>query len=199
MGVVKLSTAGILDYSKTSNFLSGNAPLSLGSFDLLETTTLTTEAATISFTGLGAYSDYKHLQIRASGRGTTRESPRFTLNADSGSNYARHSLLGSGSTVASNSASSQAFININNVFTDADSDPDPIFGGLVIDILDFSSTNKNTTIRALGGSLDLDATYINLTSGVYLSTAAITSIETFLFDGNYSIGSRFSLYGIKGA
>jgi hypothetical protein len=32
-------------------------------FDLLETTTLTTSASSVTFSGLGAYSDYKHLQI----------------------------------------------------------------------------------------------------------------------------------------
>ena len=66
MGVVKLSTAGILDYSKTSNFLSGNTPPAGPAFNLLETQVLTTNHASIAFDSLGTYAaDYKHLQIRA--------------------------------------------------------------------------------------------------------------------------------------
>ena len=85
MGVVKLSTAGIRNYSKTSDFLSGNAPLSLGSFDLLETTTLSTSASSVTFSGLGAYSDYKHLQIRsvARDRSTDNSSKRLVMQINS--------------------------------------------------------------------------------------------------------------------
>jgi hypothetical protein len=64
MGVVKLSTAGILDYQKYSNFLAGNSPVSLGSYDLLETEILTGTQASVEFTSLDSYTDYQHFQIR---------------------------------------------------------------------------------------------------------------------------------------
>ena len=35
-----------------------------GAYDLLETTTLTSSASSVTFSGLGSYTDYKHLQIR---------------------------------------------------------------------------------------------------------------------------------------
>jgi hypothetical protein len=61
--------------------------------------------------------------------------------------------------------------------------------------LDFSNTSKNKTIRALTGGIDTE-TDINLTSGAWYSTAAVTSI-TFALATNYNAGSRFSLYGVK--
>ena len=195
MGVVKLSTAGILDYSKTSNFLSGNAPVSFGAFDLLETTTLTTSASSVTFSGLGAYSDYKHLQIRSVARvdvsGTTCA---MRFNSDSGSNYARHYLIGSGS-VSSGGQTSQD--QSNTLFAAGSSQAANIFGVSVVDILDFASTNKNTTVRSL--VTNSDGTII-LFSGLWNDTAAITSIEIKQqTTGNFVSGSRFSIYGTKGA
>ena len=189
MGVVKLSTAGILDYSKTSNFLSGNAPVSFGAFDLLETTTLTSSAASVTFSGLGAYSDYKHLQIRAvaSTNGGGADSMWAQINGDTGANYSWHYLLANGSTVSSSGLAGQVRmlqgINNNN------------FGAAVIDVLDFSSVSKNTTFRSLAGNTE--SPRIVLFSGMWNSTAAVTSINLFNTSSSFGTGSRFSLYGVK--
>ena len=199
MGVVKLSTAGILDYSKTSNFLSGNAPLSLGAFDLLETTTLSTSASSVTFSGLGAYSDYKHLQIRMVVRSTNSSSYgaiAVRFNGDSGNSYSRHNLYGTGSSI-----SSSANTSVDRIISFAiasDNDTSGKFDALVGDIYDFSSSSKNSTVRAAHQGTQTATETVRLVSGAWYNTSAITSINILENSANnFVAGTRVSLIGIK--
>jgi hypothetical protein len=71
-----------------------------------------------------------------------------------------------------------------------------IFGASIIDILDSYSTTKNKTMRAFSGA-NYALPDIRLSSGLFLSTAAINSITIFANIGpNFLAGSRFSLYGV---
>jgi hypothetical protein len=198
MGVVKLSTAGILDYSKTSNFLSGNAPVSFGAFDLLETTTLATSASSVTFSGLGAYSDYKHLQIRMITRGersNTNDGMAMRLNGVTTSSYKVHKLYANGSSVYSDAEALNTSFGFAPVSTAGNSAANA-YGAGVYDILDFASTNKNTTVRGLVGLTN--EYYLQLVSGLFISTAAITSMSFEpLYGTSFVAGSRFSLYGVK--
>jgi len=179
---------------------AGAAPVGGAAYDLLETTVLTSTTSSVSFTGLGSYTDYKHLQLRIvarSDRASFNDDPiKMFFNADTGANYAWHRLLGDGSTVTSSAATSISSIQIISV--PAATSATDSFGASVIDILDFSDSSKNTTSRALTGMTD--GTYINLSSGLYNNTSAVTSIrlETTTAN-NYVAGSRFSLYGIRAA
>ena len=169
-------------------------------FDLLETTTLTTSASSVTFSGLGAYSDYKHLQIRYMIQyinGTTGTTAmNLQLNNDTGSNYAKHQLTGNGSTVTSGATTSSSNIQLNDAGTRPSETNN--FSSGIIDFLDFSSSSKNTTIRALYGATTPSESYVYLTSGLWNSTSAVTSIKHFSVSGfSYAIGSRFSLYGVK--
>jgi hypothetical protein len=69
---------------------------------------------------------------------------------------------------------------------------------MVIDILDYANVNKYTTIRVLGGA-DLNGSgAINLVSGLWMNTAAVTSFLISADSGNLAQYSSFALYGIKG-
>ena len=167
-----------------------------GAFDLLETTTLTTSASSVTFSGLGAYSDYKHLQIRmvVKNTGASENNLGFQLNSDTATNYASHRLYGNGTSVISNGAATQDKMLY---LTMPDStDAANIFGSAIVDVLDFSSTSKNTTFRWLWGMNGAD-THVGLGSGLWNSTSAVTSISTFPFSSTFVAGSRFSLYGVK--
>jgi hypothetical protein len=157
-------------------------------YDLLETQTLASSAASVTFTGLGSYTDYKHLQIRATVKAAGLTLMRF--NGDTGSNYADHRLQGDGSLVESYNRTSQTSM-IAGRSANAGTN---IFGPLVCDILDFSSTNKNTTIRTF--SANLYDNLLSFGSGFYNITSAITSIELFE-SSSFFTGCRFSLYGVK--
>lgn len=164
------------------------------SMELISSTVLGSATSTISFTSID--STYSHLQIRATFRtnGGGLDDARLTFNSDSGSNYAWHSLYGNGSSVASEASTSQTSIAIRQA-TGAEAGV-LVWGGNVIDILDYAKTTKNKTVRYLNG---LAGTYprVRLGSGLWLSTAAITSLS--LYNSNtFMTGTRVSLYGIKG-
>jgi hypothetical protein len=168
------------------------------SYDLLETTVLSSSASSVTFSSLGSYSAYKHLQIRTANRtdrsGFASDDIALQMNADTGANYRNHGLYGDGSSVASfDAAASEIRIGLTSGVTETAN----IFGAFVIDILDFASSSKNTTIRALSGK-EGSGDYIALTSGLWINTAAVTSILIKPRNAtNFIAGSRFSLYGVK--
>ncbi len=165
-------------------------------YELLETATITSSSSW-SFTGLDTLAaDYQHLQLRMvigrNNASTSNPTQYIRLNNDSGSNYAWHALNGNGSSVTSDNGTTQTYIRLNDsIGGDA---AGGIFGAVVLDILDFASTNKNTTVRGLWGTVSGE-TDIFLGSGLYQSTSAITQIEQYLT----ADAGRVSLYGIKGA
>lgn len=173
-----------------------------GAYELISSTVLSSSAATVTFSSIDQ--TYKHLQIRAVGRaasggaGSLLVSARF--NADSGANYAYHDLFGSGSSVVSSSATSSTIMPVLGAVGSAGEAN--AFGSAVIDILDYASSSKNKTVRSLTGFTQNTTPLhrIYLRSGVWLNTAAITSIQLGDFSGgiNLAAGSRISLYGIRG-
>jgi hypothetical protein len=173
----------------------------VSSYDLLATEILTGTAASVTFSSLGDYAtDYQHLQLRAVVRGGRNDNPSFIgvrFNADSSSIYDNHSLQGNGSSVTSSAElnrTNSVFAAVTGTTGTANA-----FGAIVYDILDPFETTKNTTGRSLSGLAD-SANQIRLGSTLYRSTSSITSIEILnLFGVDLSIGSRFSLYGLKGS
>jgi hypothetical protein len=169
-------------------------------YELIESQILGSTATSITFSGLGAYSGvYKHLQIRMTARLTGSSGSAhslFRFNSDTGNNYATHVLGGYGTGVGSGSATSQNHIYIGSIMTSNQAASS--FSGSVIDILDPFSTSKNTTIRSLQGAPGGTNDIIELRSGAWFNTASVTTISLTAVSDNYSIGSRFSLYGMKG-
>ena len=176
------------------------AGVSAGAYDLLETQVLASSAASVTFTGLGSYTDYKHLQIRAVVRSVrtsvSNDQMLIRLNNDSTTSYAYHQLEGTGSTVSSFAGTSDD--EIRSGMSAVDSESSGIFGATVIDILDFADTSKNTTIRGLTGVVGSYKS-VRLQSGLFAKTGAVTEIDIDQFGTEFVAGSRFSLYGIKAA
>ena len=163
-------------------------------FELIATTFGTGSSGTIDFTSIPQ--TYSHLQIRATVKNsTTNRQNNLRFNDISSSSYARHILYGTGSSVLSDNNTSQTEIPLP--FTMSNSTTSGAFTPLVIDILDYTSTSKNTTLRALSGTRD-STTSVLLSSGFLNNTEAVTKITLFTSSGNYNAASRFSLYGIKG-
>jgi len=174
---------------------------SLNSYESIATASVGAGAtsATLGFTSIP--STYKHLQIRGIGRITSTGGDSYltlTVNGDTGSNYTYHDLYGNGSTATASGLASQTATYVQRFpFDDALAST---YGSIVMDILDYTSTNKNKTIRTLGG-VDVNGSGgdIYLTSGAWLnSSTAITSL-TFTPSANlFKQYSSFALYGIKG-
>jgi hypothetical protein len=168
-----------------------------GAFDLLETTTLTTTASSVTFSGLDTLAaGYKHLQIRMVARSdnaAVQDNNWLEFNGDTtSSNYKYHALVGDGSSVSS-FGGSPLFLNEVTAASEATGN----FAAKVIDILDFSSASKNTTTKTLMGKTGTAGQRAALSSGLWIDTTAVTSIRTYLSNGSFIAGSRFSLIGIK--
>ena len=162
-------------------------------YELISTSILGSAAASVTFSGLGDYSStYKHLQIRASVRGSTINNLSLRMNGSTGSNYRSHVLFGDGSSAGSFDYASTDKIYLGNATSAANQ-----FVGLVIDILDPYSTTKNTTTRTLYGSAG-NPNVVQLMSGLFVNTASITSLQIAHISANLEVDSRFSIYGIKG-
>jgi hypothetical protein len=172
-----------------------------GSYDLIETITLGSTTASVTFSGLAAYaSTYKHLQIRAVTRSSVASNEDFQyiqLNGDTASNYRNHYLIGTGSSVLSGDITSSYPAGILDAFsTPGASFVANSFGASVIDLLDAYSTTKNKTVRILSGQAGT-LNRVALSSGAWFNTASVTSITLDGVFGSYVSGSRFSLYGVK--
>jgi hypothetical protein len=174
------------------SMLVGNAPFLPSDYELIETVILGSSQASITFSSLGTYSStYKHLQVRLVAvdtfTGGNGSSFGVTLNGDTtGGNYSFHNLVGNGLSIPSGGAGGSG----GSVHMGANGR----WSASVIDILDAYSTSKNKTMRIFGGNLDI----VELFSIARYNTASITSINIATQGFGLAIGSRFSLYGIKG-
>ena len=174
--------------------LAPQIPTPTGDYESIQTVTVGSGGqATVSFTSIPA--TYKHLQIRYlaadSRTGTPYSYGYLTFNSDSGANYSEHALYGDGSTIGSGAGVSNT--KIPNIIGDATH-----FGAGVIDILDYANTNKYKTLRSLSGSDENGSGIMNVGSGSWRNTAAITTITITPLTANIRQYSSFALYGIKG-
>jgi hypothetical protein len=158
-------------------------------------------AADVTFSSIP--STYTHLQIRILAKTAFTSSNQDGLNVQyngvTGSSYNYHYLGGNGSaTYSGGNASAQTFMqSISVAGTSSNAN---VFGVGIIDILDYANTNKYKVQRALGGIDNNGSGVVEMWSGLYLSTNAISSIKLYSFNGsNISQYSSFALYGIKGA
>ena len=156
-------------------------------------------SSTITFSSIPA--TYTHLQIRYAAKGSSGTVySRLRFNSDTSTNYYSHELVGgggggvgaqaySGASFNSIVLSGQGFTSVSNTFNAG-----------VVDILDYTSTSKNKTVRYLDGFDANGSGNIGLYSGVWSATpAAITQIDIIISSGNFAQYSSFALYGIKGA
>lgn len=164
-----------------------------GAYDLLETTILNTTSTSVFLTGLDSYSDYKHLQIRATYNNniTSNNEWSLRLNFSSDSHYSRFRLEGTPNTILTEESANANRIIFGKM---AASDSN---GSIVLDILDFNSSTKNKTIRAFFGHQGASS-YITLASGTANDTSPLTTINFRTESGNWNVSTRFSVYGIKG-
>jgi hypothetical protein len=164
-------------------------------FELISTAFGTGSSGVIDFTSIPQ--TYKHLQIRYTAKNSsTATQINIRMNGITSGVYTRHSLFGNGSSASSNNSSADQ-TSILLVESMANSTTADAVNAGVIDIMDYTSTSKNTTIRALYGMRD-NLSRVYMSSGLYGQTTAVSSITLTASANNFASLSRFSLYGIKG-
>ena len=173
--------------------MSGN--LASGAYASIATVTLGSATASVTFSSIP--STYTHLQIRAIfSPSVTGAYTSLRFNSDTGANYTIHKLSGNGSAASAAGYSSRT----DTAFNDDSNGTTSIFGAVVCDILDYANTSKYKTQRSLYG-VDLNGSgTMFLTSGLWQSTTAISTITiAATSSGLFNQYSSFALYGIKGA
>lgn len=176
-------------------FFAGGAD---SDYRLIESQILGSNTGTITFTNIPQ--GFTHLQLRLVARSTlasTTDNVAFQINGNTGTNYVTHDLLGNTVNVTSSAITGQAFGFLPSHLPGS-SATTGTFAASIIDFLDYSSTNKNKTIRSLTG-FAVNSSYgrVALTSNLFISTSAMTSIS-MINSATFIAGSRFSLYGIRG-
>ena len=184
--------------NNTVALLGGEIP-AVGDYESIQTFTLSSAQATISFTSIP--STYKHLQLRMLTRDNAAQSgsqSQMQFNGVTGTSYNWHILQGDGASASASGGSGSTTYIYGFDRTTAANNTANIFGVSVVDILDYANTNKNKTIRAIGGYDANGSGMVKFASGFYNSTNAINRIDISLQSGgSYVQYSSFALYGVK--
>jgi hypothetical protein len=200
--VHKLSAMGSLTTNKIDypSMLAGNAAFVGTSYESIATVTGNGSSSSITFSSIP--STYQHLQIRAIAReasgGNVFGNISVSANGDTGANYTLHQLYGDGtSALAAGSGFSNASALINIAGNSAAAS---VFGGGVVDILDYTNTNKLKTFRSLSGTDNsTGGGFILLRSQLWNNLTSINSLTLTDASGvAFTSTSSFALYGIKG-
>ena len=157
--------------------------------------------------------NFTHLQLRVSFMVNTSSSNDYGLalyvnNDGSSTNNSDHELFGDGSTTYSRGLTN---VNLNslpgvlfpysNLVGGSSINPSSMQSNRVvaiIDYLDYTNTNKNKTIKILGGWDNNGTGAVFLNSELWNNTAAITNIGGYCDNApNFTVGTRFDLYGIQ--
>ena len=164
-------------------------------YTLISSNVLASSAASVTFSAIP--STYTDLVVRASTRSSVAGGVFMQINGDTSSLYSITRLRGDGATTSSGLTS-----NATNLY----------FG---LDVYDTSTANTftsqeiyipNYTVaqnRAISNFLVQENnaastnTNIDVESGLYRSTTAITSLTILKTSNNFVSGSSFYLYGIK--
>jgi hypothetical protein len=175
--------------------LLGNDAFNPGNFESIATVNVGSGgASTISFTSIP--SGYTHLQIRWYAQQLTNNTMlNVKVNSDTGTNYTIHSVNGNGTSVGANYATSVQFIRQLRAYGISDKANNCSVG--IIDIADYTNTNKYKTFRMVGGT-DTGAGNgsAEFESGMWMSTSVITQLDLNATN-NFTQYSSFALYGIK--
>jgi hypothetical protein len=186
-----MAVISIKNKTKSGSLLVGNTAYNPPIFDSIATTTLSTATASITFSSIPA--TYKHLQLRTlAQQASTGGYVEIILN--NATFNRRHYLYGDGASANAGADTT----NAPGIFSSAFSSGNSVFAGSVIDILDYTSTDKNKVTRSLGGVDNNGSGAIYFMSGLYTSSTAITSITLNAISQNFTTNSSFALYGIKG-
>jgi hypothetical protein len=154
-------------------------------------------ASTITFNDIPQ--GYKHLQLRGILSNDAANYAMWTINGDKAGNYIQHVLYGDGASAGSTTTgvpSSMIAMGRPNYLGRSSG---ILLSAFVMDILDYTNTNKYKTTRTLTGWDSNGGGSINFESGLWLSTNPVTSISVTPTGTNaWVANSRISLYGIKG-
>ena len=166
--------------------------------EAIATQYLEADAASVTFSSIPA--TYEHLQVRASDRAagvSTGQAFYIEFNGLAGTSYSSFIWRGHTTTYNPDPLTSQPYIKIYDGTLGSSTDASE-YATIIMDVLDYTNTNKNTSVLLFGGqSISNTNRRVFWGSGLWDDTAAITQIKFTPSNGNMRRGSEFTLYGIK--
>ena len=163
-------------------------------YDKIATTTLASTASSVTFSSIPAtYTDLVLIANPRTSNASTNDYLYVKYNSDGTySNYSRTELYGNGSNALSGRASNPLIIETTGASSTAG-----VFVPNMLNIQNYSNTTTyKTTLFRYSKADEVVLGGISL----WRNTAAISQIDLIPFAGaNISIGSTFTLYGIKAA
>ena len=193
-----MAVVSIKNKLRRGNLLVGNTAFDPAGFESIATGTVGAGSTSSVITFSSIPSTYAHLQLRMFARGTISERLDVRFNNDSGAtNYDNHRMNGNGSTVGAD-----ARINYSALWVSSRGYGVPstalIGAAIVMDILDYTNTNKYKVTRTLSGvELNNSNSDIEFTSGSWKNTAAVNRIDISIPASTLAQYSHFALYGVN--
>lgn len=170
-----------------------------GSYESIATATGTGSSGTITFSSIPG--TFKHLEIRGIARssvsGITYDDIYLRVNSVS-SGYTSHLLQGYASSTQTTGMTSGSQMSIFSATTGPSASSN-MMGVSLIYIPDYANTSRNKTLWSWSGvELNTTSSAVSLSSAMYTSSSAITSIDILcLGGGSWTTATTFALYGIK--
>ena len=161
--------------------------------EAIATTYLEADAASVTFSSIPA--TYEHLRLSGNARYAASGALNNWLiefNGSGGTAYSTHTMQGYGSSTTAKRYTGSATIIISSQIHGEDM-VIAEYCPLVLEILDYANTNKNTTCTTFGNGQNR----LGFGSGLWDSTAAVNAIELSSAGGSLLRGSEFTLYGLK--
>jgi hypothetical protein len=173
--------------------LVGNPGFQPTSFESIATVFGNGSSDTVTFSSIPG--TYKHLQLRTANWASGASAATILFNG--GGTYSYHFTFGTGSGTGGSAEGTSD--TILRTAIRAGGGTANLYGVAIIDILDYTNTNKFKTVRSLTGRDENGGGIISFVSGLYQSTTAITSmtIQNNSFSQPWTTASSFALYGIK--
>ena len=176
--------------------------------EAIATTYLEADAASVTFSSIPA--TYEHLQIRGTHRADTSPTGTGGLAffiqlggasdspVDTGANYSSHHLVGASSSASDGARTGDSYIYIYDMIHGSGVNAAE-YATLIMDILDYANTNKNTTVAIhAANALTHGDTRVMFVSGLWDDTEAVTDIKLFSSGSkNLVRGSEYTLYGLN--
>jgi len=157
-------------------------------YEPISTQTIGTAIASVTFSSVPA--TYTDLILVFNGTSASTQGMELRFNGDTATNYSATRLRGDGASAASDRSSSLDVMEVGNVYTSQTVN--------VFQIMNYANTTTFKTVLCRSNN---DSAQVSARVGLWRKTPeAITTIFLRPAGGaNFSVGSVFTLYGIKAA
>jgi len=161
--------------------------MATGTYAPIASITLSSNTPSVTFSSIPQY--YRDLVLVVRGRGSSADNFYYLyLNADTGSNYSRVEMFGTGSASNSSSAGNLIPITLTSGSENINT----------AQILDYSTTDKHKTVLWRNDATVSSGARVLAGVGRWANTSAVNTLEIEGFSGvTLLAGSILSLYGIE--